>query len=85
MAGHVLQLDDEKQLRALLPWLSTLAHRRALVPSKCGCVAEIARDGCTFRCRQLRSGALVGMHSDELVKWCPVLPVEEDPQSFRPM
>ena len=49
---------------ALLPWLSTLAHRRALVPSKCGCVPGCVRDGCTFCCRELRCGALVGLQGE---------------------
>ena len=85
MVGHVLQLDDEQQLRALLLWLSTLAHRRALVPSKCGSVAGGVRGGCTFCCRELRSGASVGLKGDEPVEWGPILPAEKDPQSFRPM
>ena len=68
MAGHVLLRDDEQQLRALLPWLSTLANRRALVPGKCGCVPGCVREGCTFCCTELRSGALVVLQDDELVE-----------------
>ena len=39
MAGHVLEIKDE-QVRALLPLLLTRAQRRAIVPSKCGCIAR---------------------------------------------
>ena len=37
MAGHVLQVNGDEQVRALLPMLLTRAQRRAIVPSKCGC------------------------------------------------
>ena len=77
MAGHVLQVNGDEQVRALLPLLLTCAQRRAMVPNKCG----------GFALRETAEHSSVG--SDAVALWwgCKlnsVLPGEKDSQSFRP-
>ena len=77
MAGHVLQVKGDEQVRALLPLLLTRAQRRAILPSKCGC----------FVGGETAVHSAVG--SDAVALWwgCKlnsVLPGEKDSQSFRP-